>query len=211
MRTALFVLVLTTCTYHASPVQVDEPTQEQLRTWIEELANEQPARRFETPDDRLTKTERASLEKVENAYRQLTEHFLLALPSLIEHLDDDRYSFPTEHPTSGVFQNQSVGQACRSIVQRKVLIRNPTFIDHREIAVWIEMPIDSTWYNRVSKMSLFEMQIDSLDWLLKQPKITGVPDQQWNDEMKKIRDFRTKFQQEGRAIDHVFGPTIEGR
>ncbi len=211
MRSILLFLTMVFLWTISLPEQTKPPSDQQIRHWIEELANEQPARRFETPNDRLTKTERASLEKVEAAYRQLTEHFLLALPLLIEHLDDDRYSFPTEHPTSGVFQNQTVGQACRNIIQRKILLRNPTFIDHREIAVWIEMPIDSTWYNRVSKMSLFEMQIDSLDWLLKQPKITGVSDQQWNDEMKKLQEFRSKFQQEGRAVDKVFGPTIEGR
>ena len=211
MRTAFFVLVLTTCTYHSSRIQACEPTKQQIRTWVQELANEHPARRFETPNDRLTKSERASLVKVEDAYRQLTKHFAVALPVLIEHLEDDRYSFPTEHPSSGVFQNQSVGHACRSIIQRKLLIRNPTLTDHREIAVWIEMPIDAEWYNRVSKMSVFEMQIDAMDWLLKQPKIPGVPEQQWNDEMKKIREFRTKFQQDGKAIDNIFGPAIEGK
>ena len=211
MGSTLIILSLIASIFNAVAEQDDIPNDRQIRSWVDELANGLPARRFETPNDRLTKQERESLKKVQTAYRQLTKHFILALPVLVEHLDDKRYSFPSEHPTSGVFQIQTVGDACHSIVQRKLLIRNPVFIDTRDIAVALEMPIDGEWYKRVSKMSLFAMQVDSIDWLLKQPKISRVSDEPWNEAMTKIREFRTDFVRKGEAEDSVFGPAIEGK
>jgi hypothetical protein len=187
------------------------PDEAQIRAWIAALANPGPPRRFEYPDEQLTKEERENLKPVSVAYANLTKHFVAALPYLVESTGDKRYSYPQEHPSSGVFENQTVGRACRSIIEGKVLPDNPAVIDEREIAVWHHLPVDKDWYARVKGMSLFEMQVDSLDWLLKQPPPGRGSDKQWEAALQGVRKFREAFVAKGTAEDRTFGPPIEGK
>jgi hypothetical protein len=188
------------------------PSESQIRAWIEDLANEVPMRRFRSPSDRLTKQEREALEPVKEAYANFTKHFVAALPYLMESIDDKRYSYPQEHPSSGVFEHQSVGDACQSIIQRKVLLRNRSVIEGRGIAVWHDLPIDNDLYSRAKRMSLFEMQVDALNWMVKQgPPSFGVSRAEWNEELVKVRKFREEFIAKGKSVDESFGPAIEGK
>ena len=187
------------------------PNEKQIRDWVEQLANVLPPRTFRSPSDRLTRKERESLVAVQEAYEALTKHFLASLPVLVEHLDDSRFSYPSEHPSSGVFGNRDVGDACRSIIQRKLLLYNPTFIDNRDIAVGVYLSWDKAWYDRVKDMSLFEMQLDSLDRLAAQPKPGRIAQEDWNEAMKELKEFRTKFAESGKPRDVVFSPMIEGK
>lgn len=192
------------------PTTIDET---QVHLWIEQLANLSPARthRGDVGADSLTDKEDMDLGLVKIAYRKLTKNFQAALPHLVEHIDDKRYSFPREHPSSGSYENQSVGDACRSIIDRKLLLRNPMVTDSRGISVWLSLPIDRRWFQRVRGMSLFEMQLDSLDWLLKQPPPERVGASEWKSELSDVRKFRAKFSSDGKPVDHEFEPPIRGK
>ncbi|MDX1927591.1 MAG: hypothetical protein SFV81_13800 [Pirellulaceae bacterium] len=195
-----------------SSAQEKKPASEtQIREWIEQLANARSPRRYESPEDRLTKVERKSLEPVQAAFRNLTSHFRESLPFLIEHLHDKRFSYPREHPTSGVFYNQTVGDACHEIIQGKVLPTGLSFIDSRDIGVWVTLPIDKDWYKDVSKMTLYEMQVDSIDRLLKAPRLPKVTAEQWEKGLAEVRKFREGFVRSGEPVDRTFGPPIEGK
>lgn len=148
---------------------------------------------------------------MDKAYGELSKHFVSALPHLIESLGDERYSFARRHPSSGVFENQTVGAACRSLINRKLLLKNPIVADHRGIAVWYTLPIDKAWYSRVKQMTIFELQADSMDWLLKQPPIRGVPKDEWDKELESVRVFRDEFVSRGKAFDEVLSLNIEGK
>lgn len=187
------------------------PDAVQIRSWINDLANSQKQRKFRTPEDRLTAEERKSLEPVKKAYAQLSKHFVVSLPYLVESLKDERFSYPEKHPSSDVFENQSVGAACRRIIEKKLLLQNPKLADDRGIAVWRNLPVNKEWYSRVKAMTLFEMQVDSLDWLLKQPPLRGVSKEAWDEELKAVRSYRDKFVAEGKAVDEVLLPPIEGK
>lgn len=187
------------------------PSEVQIRQWIDELANVQKPRKYRTPDDRPTADERKSLEPVKRAYVNLSKHFVQSLPFLMEHLRDDRFSYPTEHPLSAVFSNRSVGAACRDLISRKVLLKSPTLLDHRGFPVAHELPIDEKWYARVKGMTLFEMQQDALDWIVAQPPIEGVSPIEWAKALESVRTFREQFITKGEAIDVVLSPTIEGK
>lgn len=209
MRVSLIALI-TSVADGQQPHKVDE---KQVQLWIEQLANLSPARkhRGDADEDRLTDKEEMDLGLVKTAYRKLTTNFQAALPHLVEHIDDKRYSFPREHPSSGYYENQSVGDACRSIIDRKLLLRNPMVTDSRGIAVWHSLPIDKQWFQRIRGMSLFEMQLDSLDWLLKQPPPKRVDTSDWRSVLADVRKFRDKFSSDGKAIDDEFGPPIRGK
>jgi hypothetical protein len=195
-----------------SSAQEKKPASEaQIREWIDQLANARPQRRYESPEDRLTKAERKSLEPVQEAFRHLTSNFRESLPFLIEHLHDKRFSYPREHPTSGVFYNQNVGDACREIIQGKVLPTGLSFIDSRDIGVWVTLPINKDWYQDVSKMTLYEMQVDSIDRLLKAPRLQKVTAEQWEKGLAEVRKFREGFVRSGEPVDRTFGPPIEGK
>lgn len=187
------------------------PSAAQIREWIDQLANAKAPRRYASPADRLSKEERKSLEPVEEAFRQLTRNFRESLPILIEHLHDERFSYPREHPSSGVFCNQTVGDACHTIIEGKVLLTGLSFIDSRDIVVWVELPIDKDWYHDVSKMTLYEMQVDAIDRLLKHPKLERVTAEQWEHGLAKVRKFREEFVRNGKPVDRTFGPPIEGK
>lgn len=196
----------------ATAAQETKPRSDaQIREWIDQLANARAPRRYASPSDRLSKEERKSLEPVEEAFRQLTRNFRESIPILIEHLHDTRFSYPREHPTSGVFYNQTVGDACHAIIQGKVLLNGLSFIDSRDIGVWVELPIDNDWYHDVSKMTLYEMQIDAIDRMLKHPKLERVTVEQWEDGLAKLRRFREEFVRKGEPVDRTFGPPIEGK
>lgn len=195
-----------------STAQEKKPASEaQIREWIDQLANASPPRRYKSPSDRLTQDERKSLEPVEVAFRNLTSNFLESLPSLIEHLKDKRFSYPREHPTSGVFYNQTVGDACHEIIQGKVLLTGLSFIDSRDIGVWVNLPINKDWYQEVSRMTLYEMQVDAIDRLLKTPKLQKVTDEQWEKGLAEVRKFREGLVRTGKPVDRTFGPPIEGK
>lgn len=187
------------------------PDAAQIRSWINDLANSMPRREYARPSERLTDEARQALEPVKTAYAHLSRHFLTSLPYLVDSLGDTRFSYPSEHPSSGVFENQSIGAACQRIIDQKLLLRNPILEDHRRIAVWYSLPVDKTWYSRVKSMTLFEMQVDSLDWLLQQPPLRGVPKERWLEKLADVRQFRNEFVAKGKPIDKVLFPPIEGK
>ncbi len=208
--TAYILLSLMLFTSTAISQEFEAPTESQIRQLINQLANKSAPRKFNRPFQRLSKDERKSLEPVVTAFRELTEHFRASLPILIEHLDDKRFSYPREHPTSGFFENQNVGDACQAIIQGKILLTGLSFIDDRDICVWVELPLDKEWYKDVSNMTLYEMQVDAIDRLLKHPKLERITTKQWEDGLVRVRQFRDEFVRKGTAVDRTFGPPIEG-
>jgi hypothetical protein len=200
-----------TCFSVEAQDKVVAPNEAQIRAWIAALANPGPPREFDLPFEMLTKQELENLKPVRAAYENLSRHFVVALPYLMDSINDKRYSYPHEHPSSGVFENQSVGAACRNIIQNKVLLNNPALLDRREIAVWHRLPIDKQWYARVKGMTLFEMQVDALDWLLKQPPPSSVSREAWAVELKGVQKFREEFVAKGKADDSVLSMPIEGK
>jgi hypothetical protein len=209
--TAYILMSLIQFTSTAISQEIETPTETQIRELIDQLANKSAPRKFNRPFERLSKDERKSLEPVEAAFRELTRHFRASLPFLIEHLDDKRFSYPREHPSSGFFENQDVGDACHAIIQGKILLKGLSFIDDRDIGVWVELPLNKDWYQDVSKMSLYEMQIDAMDRLLKHPKLERVTTKQWEVGLVDVRQFRDEFVRKAKAVDRTFGPPIEGK
>lgn len=213
MRPAILFLAIVVSSVCLTALAEDPPAPDavQIRSWINDLANSQPQRKYSSPSDRLTAAERKSLEPVKKAFAHLSKHFVVSLPYLIESLGDKRFFYPSKHPSSGVFRNRNVGDACRSIIDQKLLLQNPIVVDDRNIGVWDSLPIDKKWYSRVKGMTLFEMQVDSLDWLLKQPPGRGVSKEQWAEELEAVRSFRDEFVAKGVAVDEILSPPIEGK
>ncbi len=210
-RTVYILLSLMLFTSATISQEIENPTETKIRELIDQLANKSAPRKFSRPFERLTKDERKSLEPVVTAFRELTMHFRESLPILIEHLDDNRFSYPREHPTSGFFENQDVGDACHAIIQGKILPKGLSFIDDRDIGVWVELQLNKDWYKDVSNMTLYEMQVDAIDRLLRHPKLERVTPKQWEDGLVRVRQFRDEFVRKGKAVDRTFGPPIAGK
>ena len=208
---AMALIVIAMCSEMTTAQEPSPPSEAEIRGWIDQLANKSAPRKHSTPSDRLSKEEKKSLEPVREAFSKLTRHFLVSLPYLVDHLNDKRFSYPREHPTSGVFYDQNVGDACHAIIQGKVLQTGLSFIDDRGIGVWVELQLNKDWYADVSKMNLFEMQVDALDRLLKAPKLSRVTAAQWEEGLVDVRKFREDFVKKGEAIDREFRPPVEGK
>ena len=211
LATLLIAAFLSLVSTQAEPSS--QPDQALIRLWIEQLANLSPPRKHDSDvgSDTLTEKEQMDLLLVRDAYRMLAKHFVVVLPQLVDHLADKRYSFPREHPSSGFYENQSVGDACQAIIDAKLLPRNPIMMSLGDKAVWHNLPVTRKWFERVRKMSLFEMQIDSLDWLLRQPPPSGVDNTEWQTRLTEVRKFRDELKTYGKPSDKELSLPVQGK
>src|SRR5581483_3153758 len=135
-----------------------------------------------------------TFKKIGAAYNTLSENIEVALPVLMKHINDKRYSFVGEQPSSGVYQLKPVGWACSEIVHAHVeahLLK--TFCHSREghpLAYSFIRHcggLDKWWGTRKGKL-LAELQLEAMEWVMKQerPKleVTFESEEAWKEALK---------------------------
>ena len=135
-----------------------------------------------------TEEYRKRFETCLNAFRKLYEFKELALPIMIEHLDDKRQSINFRNHNLG----NSVGDACYWNIYFQLQDRPRDYSrygysrtgrdgqDHVK-PYWEGTPFDESgglkqWMEENSKLSYTEMQTKCLNWLLEKEKAIGAPD-----------------------------------
>ncbi len=189
--------------------QALKPSQDQTKKWIEELAN-RDRKPFDEPY--LLKpprqVDRASLAVVKSAYDNLAANVEIALPELIRSLDDRRYSYYQE-TSSGAFVCHSVSDACYAIIIGNVEIYREytTVLDATErprTVHFIEaMGGPKHWLAHRKDRSLYDMQLESVEWALKQSKPNPqelVSDADWKECIERLRDFYARFKANGKPV-----------
>jgi hypothetical protein len=142
---------------------------------------------------------------VKLAYEKLAAHFEIALPSLIAGLRDRRYSYYQEVPTNGAFVCHDVGAACYDLISERIEVyrgsleeldetgvpRSPDFI-HTQGGV-------EKWYVSRKGRSLLDLQLEAIDWAMRQPKDKRISDDvDWAKNLTALRSFRERLVKSGR-------------
>ncbi len=147
---------------------------------VEQLANPHkppfPGRSTTLPELPPGISETALLKQqrpVQDAYVDLGKNFSIALPAIVKGVRDERYSYTSEVARNGCYENSTVGNACSRLIYRHVEIHAPitTTLDNDQFfhgLSYIEHcgGIEKWWKSR-SKMTLAEMQLETLDWVVK--------------------------------------------
>ncbi len=183
------------------------PTKVQLESWIHELAN-RSGRPFEANHVLRPpkKVDREGLDIVKRAYSNLAAHFELALPLLVEASDDLSYAYFVEE-ANGAYVSRSVGSACSDLIRDHIEVhkRFTTVLDFSDIPRSIsfigECGGPAKWYASRRDKSLFELQLETVEWALKQPKPNrGISDKDWEQGNDNLKSFYKKFAEEKKPM-----------
>ncbi len=178
----------------------DPPTRDQIAKWISELANTKP-QPSESPYvlSSPRNADRKALSVVKNAYDNLCINVVVAIPQLIDGLKDKRYAFYQES-SSGAFVFHDVGYACYCIIVDNIEIYQPfiTVVDEferpRTVHFVSEMGGIEKWYSTRRNKTLFELQLEAVEWALKQSKPKdSISDNDWQKAKEKLAEFYDVF------------------
>jgi hypothetical protein len=117
-------------------------------------------------------------KKIKAAYDQLSDNIEVALPILVKHSDDERLSYVFEDTgTSGVYAKASVGDACRRIIEAHVEVyrRHATRLDFASVPRCPSFINDhcggiNKWWKRRKDRTLADLQLEGIEWALRQKK-----------------------------------------
>ncbi|MBI1916719.1 MAG: hypothetical protein HYS12_18595 [Planctomycetes bacterium] len=112
------------------------------------------------------------------AYDKLSANIEVALPILAKHVNDERFSYVYMQPSSGVYETQSVGGACSSIIHEHVEAYHqdtsrPRDDEGRSSSLFF---IDAgcgginKWWKTCKHKTLAELQLEGIEWALRQKK-----------------------------------------
>ena len=121
-------------------------------------------------------TLRRKQAKITAAYQKLSDNIEVALPVLLQEVDDERFSF-VYTSTSGAITTQSVGGACCDIIAAHIeeyrqhvtrgdfagVPRCPSFI-------WDECGGIEKWWKSRKDKSLADLQLEAIEWVLRQKR-----------------------------------------
>lgn len=194
------------------------PSRAQCDAWVQQLAN-----RSERPftEDYVLKRPRnidgRALADVKAAYDNLSLHFSDALPSLIGSLNDHRYAYYQEVPSNGAFVCADVAAACNNIVsahieiyRRELTLLDPTGVP-RSVHFLSAMGGVKKWYAARKEKSLFELQLEAVDWALKQPRDERIEQADWAGAVAALRKFRDEFALGQKPFDPQHTLSFEGK
>jgi len=193
----------------AADVESGKVTRAQCDAWVQQLANRSP-RPFAdgSVEDEPKNVDRKSLADVKVAYDQLSTHFPESLPSLIAGLPDKRYSYYYEVPSSGSFICDDVGRACEHIIRSHIEVFRGylTVLDLTDVPRSVDFLAATggaeKWYRARMNKPLFELQLEAIDWALKQDAPNpGIQQSDWAIAIERLKKFRVEFVNGKTAID----------
>ena len=111
-------------------------------------------------------------KRIEAARQSLHDNFEQALPYLVDALDDNRYCMTIDWADGDAYYNYSVGQVCRDVIasQLEVYRNEIRFLGPPHWHRYDYGPINKKWWHARKGRSLAELQIEAIDWAIKQRK-----------------------------------------
>jgi hypothetical protein len=146
-------------------------------------------------------------KKIEAAYNKLSKNIEVALPILAKHLDDDRFSYVYEVGPSAVYQTMSVGGACARIIYAHVEVYQEhvtTWDGEKRHSLWFIFDhcggIDKWWKRRKGK-TLAELQLEGIEWALRQKKPKHFEsDKEWAKAKKSLEKMAKEIRASKKPI-----------
>jgi hypothetical protein len=132
-----------------------------------------------------------------DAYNQLSRNVEAALPVLVKHTNDKRFSYVYEDYISGVYKRATVGEACGRIFSAHVDVYQTAVTKPRDHEGRVDVlyfnyspqgSFDKWWAARKSS-TLAELQLEHIDWALKQPQPDFFSPKEWDAAQKSLRQM----------------------
>ena len=188
------------------------PTRERCERLVEQLVNpgKAPFRSDDVP--RLPKGITTSdlyrsQAKIAEAYNDLSDNIEAALPVLMKHIDDNRFSYVFESG-SGNYTKATVGDACNAIVWNHVEPYAPlvTVMDEarRQYPSFVEECGGlKLWWKGRSGRSLAELQVEGIEWALhrKRPDYFES-EREWVEAKRKLEKMAREVRASNKSV-HV--------
>jgi hypothetical protein len=188
-------------------------TEEQCELLVEQLANpEKPPfdKRYvlRLPKGVSELTLSKAQKSVAAAYDELSENIEVALPVLVRHIRDKRYSYTYEDGISGVYENATVAQACATIIQEHVEVyrrhvTKPRDNEGRTNSLWFidECGGIEKWWEGREGRSLAELQRDGIEWALQHEKPDYLAsDKEWTEAKNRLKKLADQIRASGKPI-----------
>ncbi len=152
-------------------------------------------------------TLRKKQAKITAAYQTLSDNIEISLPLLVKNVDDRRFSF-VYTSTSGAITTTSVGGAVQDIIFAHVEV----YRRHATLRGFGDVPrcpsfirqcggIEKWWKSRRSK-PLAELQLEGIEWLLRQKKPEEIedPDEDWAAAKRSVEKMAKDIRKSKRPI-----------
>jgi hypothetical protein len=187
-------------------------TAAQCERLVEQLANQAgaPFRQpyvMELPEGVTNGTLRERQQKIAAAYNKLSDNFESALPVLVQHVNDRRFSYVYEDGVSGVYEKATVGDACRRIVEAHVEVYHEHVrgFDETERARSLWFLEDrggvKKWWKGRQGNSLAELQREGIEWVLRQKRPGHFrTEEEWAAAKKALEKMAADVRDSGKPI-----------
>jgi hypothetical protein len=154
----------------------------------------------------------SSLEKsqrpMREAYNALSDNIEVALPLLVKHCKDERFSCVYEDKISGTFNRLSVADACRAILTAHVdvfqqAVAKPSDGEGRKYRMRFDYPptgdFDKWWEDRKTS-SLADLQLERIEWAANQPQPEYFTAGEWTAARKSLQKMADEIKQSKRPL-----------
>lgn len=134
------------------------------------------------------------------AYDELSDNIEVSLPILMKHIDDKRFSYVYEDGAAGVYLTTNVDHACSEIIQEHVEVYRELVTKHdgegRSESLWFiddECGGIAKWWRKREGKPLAALQLEGIDWALKQPRPEHFTSKEWAAAKESLRAMRAKI------------------
>jgi len=165
-------------------------TRDVCEKWVEQLASKTEPPFDEGEDGYVLRLPRGITESglikaqlpVREAFNSLSENLDVALPIVVKHIDDKRFSYVQEEPSNGVYFQVSVGSACRKLLDQQIAVYKPNIRSIGGGKIAGEPPFahkpefvgsDEKWWETRKNKSLVELQLEAVEWAIAFEKKMG--------------------------------------
>ena len=196
------------------PLAADEPkvlpkklTVEECQKRIDQLANPEPKPKNVCGKTAINPPKGAEAfirrqRPIKAAYDELSVNVEVALPLLVKHAGDDRFSYVYESGISGFYSCMTVGDACRQIIQYHVEVCRPHVqkpLDNegrsRSLSFIEECGGVAGWWQPRREMSLMELQLECIEWARSHKRPDYFDDQEWQTSKKALAELAAKIRE----------------
>jgi hypothetical protein len=143
--------------------------------------------------------------KIKAAYDKLSDNIEIALPVLMKHIHDDRFSFVYEelYGTSGGYLKESVGGAFREIIAVHVEVNKEYTTrwnydgdtPHRPSFILNGCGGFGKWSKTRKGKTLAALQLEAIEWVMKQKKPKYYKSEKdWKTALTWVKDLAEKIQ-----------------
>jgi hypothetical protein len=144
---------------------------------------------------------------MQQAYDRLSDNIEAALPVLVKHAHDGRFSYVHEDFYSGACITADVGDACREIIEAHVEVYQPcierTLDGIPQSLSFIDDACGGTakWWKARQGRSLAELQLEACEWVLRHKKPSYFTSgKAWTRALKRVKKLVRRIRESKQPI-----------